>query len=227
MEDVFPLRRILVLFVLLGALVLGWLRWRDASQRVQPNETAGPVIIKEPVHFSNRTFDPASPPADMPPLNTGEGAECDSNFLSNANVGGETRQLDSTHATVTIHRIKITLQLNITIWTPLGVSQHVIEHEDGHRRISESYYETADKVAGEIAERYMGKQMDIVGADLNAESSGILQQMANEITAEYGKELNPEPAQLLYDSITDHSRNEVVAKDAVVHALKNVAIESR
>ena len=135
--------------------------------------------------------------------------------------------MDSTHATVTIHRIKITLQLNITIWTPLGVSQHVIEHEDGHRRISESYYETADKVAGEIAERYMGKQMDIVGADLNAESSGILQQMANEITAEYGKELNPEPAQLLYDSITDHSRNEVVAKDAVVHALKNVAIESR
>ncbi len=221
------MRRIIVLFVLLGALILGWLLWRDSSTREQAKQTAGPVINKEPVHFANRTFDPASPPADMPPLNTGEGAECDSNFLSNANVGGETRQIDATHATVTINRIKISLQLNITIWTPLGVSQHVIDHEDGHRQISESYYETADKVAGEIAERYMGKQMEIAGADLNAESSRILQQMADEITAEYGKELNPEPAQLLYDSITDHSRNEVVAKDAVVHALKNVAIESR
>ncbi len=221
------MRRILVLFVLLGALVLGYLRWRDASPRKQPNETGGQIIDKEPVHFGNRTFDPASPPIDMPPLNTGEGAECDSNFLSNANVGGETRQIDSSHATVTINRIKITLQLNITIWTPLGASQHVIDHEDGHRRISESYYQTADKVAGEIAERYMGKQMEIEGADLNAESSRILQQMAGEITSEYGKELNPEPAQLLYDSITEHSRNEVIAKDAVVHALKNVAVEAR
>ena len=32
--------------------------------------------------------------------------------------------------------------------------------------------------------------------------------------------------QLLYDSITDHSRNEVVVKDAVDHAIKNVSIES-
>jgi hypothetical protein len=31
---------------------------------------------------------------------------------------------------------------------------------------------------------------------------------------------------LLYDGITDHGRNEVVVKDAVAHALKNVSIES-
>src|SRR5260370_41375724 len=31
-----------------------------------------------------RTFDPAAPPADMPPLSTGESAECESNFVSNA-----------------------------------------------------------------------------------------------------------------------------------------------
>jgi hypothetical protein len=51
--------------------------------------------------------------------------------------------------------------------------------------------------------------------------------MATEITEEYNKQLNPEPAQLLYDTITDHSRNEVVVKDAVAHALKNVSVESR
>jgi hypothetical protein len=225
-EAALPLRRIIVVCVLLGALVFGWLKWRDSSSREQLKESAGPTINKLPVHITKRTFDPSNPPADMPSMTPGETAECDSNFVSSAVLNGDTHQTDATHATVTITRIKITLQLNITIWTPADVSPHVIEHEDGHRQISEVYYQTADKVAERIAERYMGKQVDISGADLDAESSKLLQQMAAEITAEYGKELNPEPAQLLYDNITDHSRNEVVAKDAVAHALKNVAIES-
>ena len=50
--------------------------------------------------------------------------------------------------------------------------------------------------------------------------------MAAEVTAEYNKELNPGPAQLLYDDITDHGRNDVVVQDAVAHAIKNVIIES-
>jgi hypothetical protein len=72
----------------------------------------------------------------------------------------------------------------------------------------------------------MDRRVDVAGADLNAESKKLLEQMATEITAEYNRELNPGPRQLLYDNITDHSRNEVVAQDAVAHALKNAAIES-
>jgi hypothetical protein len=180
-----------------------------------------PIIDKQPVIFASRTFDPASPPADMPPLSSGESAECDSQFLSSASVRGESRPTDATHATVTITQVKVTLQLNINIWVPIGVTQHVIEHEDGHRQVSEYYYQTADKLAERIAAPYMGKQIEITGTDLSAESSKMLQQMAAAITDEYNKELNPGPAQLLYDSITDHGRNEVVVKDAVAHALKN------
>jgi hypothetical protein len=128
---------------------------------------------------------------------------------------------------VTVTQINVTLQLNITIWLPAGVTQHVVEHEEGHREISESYYQNADKHAERIAATYMGKQVDIVGTDLSAESNKVLQKMAVEITEEYNKELNPEPAQFLYDTITDHSRNEVVVKDAVAHALKTVSVESR
>jgi hypothetical protein len=54
----------------------------------------------------------------MPPLAPGEAAVCDSDFLSNASVRGESRQTDATHATVTITQIKVTLQLNINIWVP-------------------------------------------------------------------------------------------------------------
>jgi hypothetical protein len=118
------------------------------------------------------------------------------------------------------------LQLNVTIWVPADVTPHVIEHEEGHRQISEYYYQTAEKVAGRVAATYMGKEVEITGEDLNAESVRTLQQLAAEITEEYGRELNSEPTQLLYDSITDHSRNEVVVQDAVAHALKNATMET-
>ncbi len=221
-----PSRRTLVLCLLLGMLTLGWLSWRERSSQQPLRETARPIVVKQPVNFANRTFDPASPPPDMPPMTPGENAECDSNFISNAVVGGSTRPTDATHATVTITRIHVTLQLNVTIWTPIGVTQHVIDHEEGHRQISEYYYQNADKLAEGIASTYMGKQVEIAGTDLNAESMKALKQLAAEITDDYNREINTEPTQLLYDSITDHSRNEVVAQDAVNHALKNISMES-
>jgi hypothetical protein len=219
-------RRMLVLCLLLGLLILGWVNWRGVSTLRPAQEMFAPIINKQPVNFASRTFDPASPPPDMPPLISGENAECVSDFNSNANVAGQTRRTDATHGTLTITQINVTLQLNITIWVPAGVTQRVIDHEDGHRQISEYYYQTGDKLAGRIAAPYMGKQVEISGADLNAESMKALKQMGAEITEEYDRELNPEPTQLLYDSITDHSRNEVVVQDAVDHALKNASMES-
>jgi hypothetical protein len=216
-------RRFIVLCVLLGVLVVGLLWWPGPSSHRQSKAEAGPVIDKHPVIFANRTFDPDSPPADMPPLAPGEQAECDSNFSANASVGGEARQTDATNALVTITQVKVALQLNITIWVPANASQHVIEHEDGHREISEYFYETADKLAAQIAAKYLGKEVLITGTDLHAELSKLLQQIGKEITDEYGKELNPEPTQLRFDDITDHGRNDTTAKDAIAQALKDAA----
>ena len=219
------MRNLVLLGVLLGAIAAGWVAWRGHAPVAETRDTPAPVILKQSVNFASRTFDPASPPSDMPPLPPGENAQCDSNFTSRANVSGQTRRTDATHATLTITQVKVTLQLNLTVWVPADVTQHVIEHEEGHRRISEYYYQNADKLAERIASAYMGKQVEISGADLDAESNKALQQIAADITDEYNRELNTEPTQLLYDSITDHSRNEVVAQDAVDHALKNVSIE--
>ena len=227
-EAILRSRSFTVLCVLLAVLVFGWLAWRGWFTRrgfSSRREAPVPTIIKQAVAFASDTFDPAAPPADMPPLRPGESAECDSNFLSNTSVRGESQQTDGTHATVTITQIRMTLQLNINTWVPSGATQRVIEHEEGHRQISEYYYQTADKLAERIAASYMGRRFEITGIDLGAESSKMLQQMATEITDRYNKELNPGPTQLLYDDITDHGRNDVVVKDAVAHAEKNVAIE--
>ena len=72
MEAMSSLRRILVLCLLLALLILGWLSWREAPSRRQLKETAEPIISKQPVNFASRTFDPASPPPDMPPLTAGK-----------------------------------------------------------------------------------------------------------------------------------------------------------
>ena len=221
-----PWRRILVLCLLVGMLILGWLSWREAPSHRAAKDLPPPTIIKQPENFATRTFDPAAPPADMPPMTSGENAECDSNFISNANVGGQTRRTDATHGALTITQVKVTLQLNLTIWVPADATQHVIDHEEGHRQISEFYYQNAEQVASRVAANYIGKQVDISGDDLNAEANKALEQTAADITAEYNRELNTEPTQLLYDSITDHSRNGVIAQDAVAHALKNTAVES-
>lgn len=220
------MRTILVSCLLLGLLILGWLNWRDVSTRPQVREMPAPTIVKQPAIIASRSFDPASPPPDMPPLSAGENAECVSDFSAKANVAGQTRRTDATHTTLTITQIDVTLQLNIAIWVPAGVTQRVTDHEDGHRQISEYYYQTADKLAARIATSYMGRQVQVTGTDLNAASMEALKQFGAEITEEYDRELNPEPTQLLYDSITDHSRNDVAVQDAVDHALKNVSMES-
>jgi hypothetical protein len=214
-----------VIWLLLAALVACWFAWRDSASRRRIREDSAPSIYKEAIVFASHTFDPAAPPAEMPPLGEGENAECDSDFRSSANVRGETRLTDASHATVTITQITMTLRLNINIWVPIGAAPRVIEHEEGHRQISEYYYQGADKLAERIAAKYLGRQVEINGADLNAETNQMLLKMANGITEEYGKELDPGPTQLLYDTITDHGRNDVVVKDAVEHALKNVSIE--
>jgi len=205
--------------VMLGTLVLGSLGCGPFSPGGL-SAPSDPVIEKQPVNFANRAFDPAAPPSDMPPLSEGENAECESNFTSNASVGSRTLRTDATHAIVTITQVKLTLGLNVTIWVPAGVSPHVMEHEQGHRQIAEHYYQTADKVAARVAAPYMGRKTEVNGADLDAEANKFLQQLAAEITDEYEKQLDPSPAQLLYDNITDHSRNDVVASDAVTRALK-------
>jgi len=113
----FSLRRLILLGVLLGSAYLrlgsgGGTSRRSGSLRKIPCRQS---TSSRPA-FANRTFDPAAPPADMPPLASGENAECESNFLSNASVGGESRQLDATHATVTITPDQADSALNITIW---------------------------------------------------------------------------------------------------------------
>ena len=214
-----PLRSPIAVCLLVAALLLAGIAWHRHSTGPPP-EPAKPVIVKQPVTFAQRSFDPVNPPADMPTLGDGEEAECDSNFISDANVSGHMQRIDTTNATVTVTQVKVTLQLKVTIWVPNGATQHVIEHEEGHRQISEHYYQFADKLAAEVTAPYIGRQVAISGPDLNAEFRNSLLRLSKEITAEYNNKLNPDRAQQRYDDLTDHSRNDRDSKEAAAQAIQ-------
>ena len=109
---------------------------------------------------------------------------------------------------------------------PIDAPQTIADHEEGHREIAEYTYQTADQIAQRIAAGYIGKRVDITGDDLDVATNQKLLEIATEITDAYTTQINNSPTQLLYDQITDHSRNGVVAKDAVDHAIKNAAVEA-
>lgn len=219
-------RRFIVLCVFLGIAILGWLLWRNSLSRHQQSEQPAIAIEKRPVTFATHTFDPKSRPLGMPALAYGEEAVCDSNLTSNAIVGGESQKTDTTHATVTVTKVKMILALSINVWVPSGATQHVVEHEDGHRQISEYYYQGADKLAERIAATYVGRQIGINGTDVDAQLARTLQQTATDITHDFDRELSFAATQQYYDTITDHGRNESDVKEAVVAAIENVKMVS-
>jgi hypothetical protein len=193
-----------------------------------PPKLAGDAIqiTKLPAQYMPHTFDPAAPPPNMPPLHSGEAAVCDSDFIARSSVRGQPRRTDSTHAMLTITNVMMTLQLQTNVWVPLDAPQTIADHEEGHREIADYTYQSADQLAQRIAASYIGKRVEVGGDDLDAASSQKLLEIATEITNAYTTQIDNNSTQLLYDNITDHSRNGVIAKDAVEHAIKNAAVEA-
>jgi hypothetical protein len=178
-------------------------------------------IVKMPAQIGTRYFDPKSSPSDRPPLTGSEEAVYAGDFLSDASVGGQVLQTDGTRAKATINRIKVTLQLNITTWLPNDPQKRTVEHEEGHRQISEYYYRHAEVVARRIAEPYLGKTIDLSGTELRKGLSAAIDKIAEEITNEYKRQMPVESTQDRYDTITEHGRKDIPVADAVAQALKD------
>ena len=177
-------------------------------------------VVKMPAQIGTRYFDPKRPPRDRPPLTGIEEAVCAGDFLSDAAVGSQAQMTDATHAKATINKIKVTLQLNITIWLPNNPQKWTVEHEEGHRQISEYYYQNAEAVARRVAAPYIGKTFDISGNDLRRALSAAIGKIAEEITNEYNRHMPVETTQARYDTITDHSQKDIPVPEAVAQALK-------
>lgn len=182
------------------------------------------VINKTPVEVKIRTFNPQKPPAEMPPLKGDEAAVAVSQFGCEAAISVLITQSGDEIAPkreVKIESVKVTLQLWVTIWLPNNAPQKLKAHEQGHRRISEKFYENAEKIAAELARPLVGQALEAAGADLDSAVQQAIEQTVRQFCGEYMNQTHfpAERVQKIYDKITDHGRNSLAEDKAIEQAL--------
>src|SRR5437868_4542285 len=123
---------------------------------------ADPIKInRQPPAVDHRKFDRNHPPSDMPPLEPEEAAVTKSVFeiatQFSVQVNGEQKRGNKTLAKVKVTSVTLDLSLKITIWVPNDAPKVIVDHEEGHRQISEYFYKDADKIARRIAQSYLGQ----------------------------------------------------------------------
>jgi hypothetical protein len=216
------------LFALVLAVVLagsGFVRAADA-----PAPSAEPVKIEkaEPA-VEYKRFDPKSPPDPPPPLKAGEAAVCvynygvevDSRYSYSpqpAAAKGEATKLE-----VKIERVSVQLSLTVTIWIPNDATEVLKAHEEGHRRLAEHYYATADAVAKKIATGMIGQNVTGEGKDLESAGRAAVDQVNQKLCDDYLASINGpcERAQEAFDRLTDHARKaKPAAGEAIEMAIK-------
>jgi hypothetical protein len=180
-------------------------------------------VTRKPAVVTTKVFNPKKPPKEMPPLKPGEAAVCESKFLCQVQVEVEISSTPGERPECKIAGIKSELRLDVLIWLPSDATQKIRMHEDGHRRISESFYARAEEVAKKLGQKYIGQELEVKSAD-ETETRPVIQRVANEFCQEYlgTIEVPSEKAQMKYDQLTDHGRNKLSEREAIRRALESV-----
>jgi len=187
------------------------------------------VDVRSP-NIVRRTFDPANPPSDMPPLQPPEVGQCvyefacemETRVVQPAAIGG------SRHARITA--TTLTTRLNVTLWIPVAGPDGVLEHEEGHRIIAEHYYRRAREIARRLGQEVLATPLAVSGSGRPALKAALNDLQQRTIQSYLAETLDRcTVAQTRFDEITRHSRAPVPVDDAVARAIadETSAYESR
>jgi hypothetical protein len=180
-------------------------------------------ISRKPPVTTTKTFNPKRPPKEMPPLKPGEAAVCESKFLCQVQVEVEISSAPGERPDCKITGIKSELRLDVLIWLPTDATHKIRVHEDGHRQISEHFYQHAEEVAKRLAAKYIGQALEVKSPE-PSDTRPVIQRVANEFCQEYlgTIEVPSEKVQMKYDQLTDHGRNKLGEREAIRRALASV-----
>jgi len=195
-------------------LVLGITCGLVAAEGVKVNRAA-PVV-------EHRKFDRDHPPSDMPPLEPKEAAVTKSVFgiatQFSVQVISDEKRGGKTVAKVKVTSVTLDLSLKITVWVPTDAPKTIIDHEEGHRQISEYFYKDAEKIARNIAQKYVGQVYEAEGNDAESASRAALDKAISELSQKYMAETQnlSVRANEIFDEITQHSRNQRISVEKAV-----------
>jgi hypothetical protein len=182
----------------------------------------GVKINRASPSVEHRKFDRDNPPKDMPPLEPQEAAVTKSVFgiATQFTVQSlpEGRRAGKTVANVKVVDVNVDLTLTVTIWVPSDAPKVIVDHEEGHRQISEYFYKDAQKIAREIAQKYIGQIYQAEGTDAEDASRGALDKAINDLSQKYMVQTQSLSvrANVIFDELTQHSRNQKISVEKAV-----------
>jgi hypothetical protein len=101
--------------------------------------------------IQRHSFDPRNKPAEMPALEKDEAAVTKSVFgiesAFNVEVLNHEERGGKTVGRFKVAGVNANLSLKVDIWNPNDAAKVIVEHEEGHRQISEYFYKDAQTVA--------------------------------------------------------------------------------
>lgn len=184
---------------------------------------SGAVKIEpQPPDVERKTFDPARPPKDMPPLKGNEAAL--TSCLFDCSIGASYHIVDRKReggrciSTIKVQDVTIKLQLKIVIWLPEGASAKLKAHEEGHRQIDERVYEGAEGVARTIAEGFAAKVLTSEGPDCAAAETAATEAAQNKFCQSYLDQTARSASEVgdAYDRLTAHGTKAEPAEDEAI-----------
>jgi hypothetical protein len=189
-------------------------------------------VNKQKAEVARRTFDPKRPPSGMPPLSVNEAAVTHSAYGVGAQIQvvvlNESRSAGQVVSEMKIESVKVDTTLAITIWLPRNASKALAAHEEGHRRISEMFYDEADRIARQVARPYVGRTIRGAGRSPKVAREAAMTDIITEINSAYMSRTQMPSSRVneLFDRITDHGRNaRISVDDAIQRALRQYRAE--
>jgi hypothetical protein len=204
--------------VLAVCLIRVSVSWADEPKKVI-------VIDKKPVEVERKTFDPKSPPPDMPRLEPHEAAITRYQFSWASNVAysiNKTGDGGSTTCTATVETLNITLGLHVVIWLPDNATPKLRSHEEGHREIAEMYYEAAEEIAEQVAAPITAKPYPATGSDCEAKIKSVMDAAINKAGEKWIEAVTGPAGRVedIFDELTDHGRKLMLTeKDAIAQSV--------
>jgi hypothetical protein len=199
-----------------------------ASLGASPATTQSVVsVTMKPANVQQRSFDPDSPPGGLP-LDPAVEAACSAALFSchcdvDLRITDETPGALGTQITAEVTAVRVTLCLDDTMWLPEQASAKLLAHEQGHAKISQTFFARAEHPVEDAAEKMIGETISAEAEDHQTAMKAAAQKVTDKIARIYKQETTTasSPVQQAYDQLTDHSRNNVPEDTAIPLAMKH------
>jgi hypothetical protein len=179
-----------------------------------------------------RVFDPKSPPPDLK-LSGKEAAITRSLFQCQVAISyvvtSKSSDGDRSRATIRVDGLKFELSLDNTLFLPKNANRKLIAHEEAHRQVAESAYESAGDTARRLATPLIGRSFSATASTPEAAASKASQAVIQKLSNDY---MATAPAIAdrvndIFDDLTDHGRNRLPEADAIRQAFRQHGATTR